>query len=132
MCTKENNLCCCIFSIIASILLGVGVAAVFSASAIATIAVLFYITLIIGIISLLILIFLLYCNRGKGCFCINNHCLIITAVGAIISSIFALTAVTGVSIAAAILVGVVTFFLISNIVNLIEFIICLLCTRRCD
>lgn len=131
MFNKENTICCCIFTIIASLLVGVGVAASFFAGVIPAIVVLPIITLIVAILSIILIVFVFYGNRGKGCFCVNE-CLIASVIGAVVSSIFALT-VTALAVgvvAAAILVGVVAFFLIVNLVNVISLIICLICTRR--
>ena len=134
MFNKENSICCCIFTIIAGLLVGVGVAAVFFTGIVSAITVLFYITLILGLISLILITFLLYCKRGKSCFCINSPCLITSILGSIVSSIFALTITTiaTFSIPVAILVGVVAFFLITTLVNITTLIICLLCNSRCE
>lgn len=133
MCNKENNECCCALTIIGSLLLAAGVAAVFYSGIVTSILTLIIITLIFGILSLLTLIFLLYCNREEACFCINKTCLVTTLIGSIISSSFALaiTSLSAFSIPVAILIGVVTFFLITNLVNLAKAIICIICIKRC-
>jgi len=130
---KDNNGCCCALTIIGSLIGAAGIAALFFAGLIASITALSVITLIFGIISLLVVIFLVYCNRDEGCFCVGKSCLIATLVGSIITSSFALaaTALAAASIPAAILVGAVTFFLIANLINLIKTIVCVICLRRC-
>ena len=133
MCNKEDNACCCILTIIGSLLLAAGVAAVFYTGIVTSILTLIILTLIFGILSLLTLIFLLYCKREEGCFCINKNCLVTTTIGSIISSSFALaiTSLATFSVPVAILIGVVIFFLFTNLVNLAKTIICLICIKRC-
>lgn len=131
MFNKENNICCCMFTTFASVLVGLGIAAAFFAGIIPAIIVLPIITLIVAILSIILIAFVFYGNRGKGCFCVTE-CIITSIIGAVISSIFALTvtALTVGTLAAAILIGVVAFFLVTNSVNTINLIMCLICTRR--
>ncbi len=133
MCNKETNECCCALTIIASILGAVGIAAVFYAGLVTSILTLIIITLIFGILSLLTVIFLLYSNKEEGCFCLSKTCLITTLIGSIISSSFALaiTSLATFSIPVAILIGVVAFFLITNLISLAKTIICIICIKRC-
>lgn len=132
MFNKENTVCCCIFTIIAGLLAGVGIAATFFAGLVVSIPVLLIVTLVFGVLSLLFIAFQYFCNREESCHCINN-CLIASTVGSIISSIFALalTTLAAGAIPAAILVGVVAFFLVTNIIFAISAILCFLCIRRC-
>ena len=116
----KNNACCCVYSILASIIGAVGIAGLFFAGAITTIAALFYVTLVLGIISLLILVIRRICGRRNQKI---NLCFIAGMVGSIITSIFALTAIalpTGI-VAITLLIGAVAFFLISNVINLISY-----------
>lgn len=132
MFNKENNVCCCIFAIISGLLAGVGIAATFFAGLVVSIPVLLIVTLVFGVLSLLFIAFQYFCNREESCHCINN-CLIASTIGSIITSIFALalTTLAAGAIPAAILVGVVTFFLVTNIISVISAILCFLCIRRC-
>lgn len=133
MINQENNICSCLFNILASIIGAIGIAAIFYAGLITSIITLVIITLIFGVISLITVAFLLYCKREEGCYCINKSYLVTTFIGSIIASSFALaaTALTTLSIPVAILIGAVAFFLISNLINLINTIICVICINRC-
>lgn len=120
MCTnRENTTCCCLFTIVGSLLAAVGIAAVFFAGLITAIVALLYITLILGLAGILYLEISYYCSERRFCSCPVDVCLIASSVGAIITSIFALTITTlaAASIPAAILIGAVAFFLISTIIN---------------
>ncbi len=129
---KDNNFCY-LLSLISSILGAIGIAAVFYTGLITSVIALAAVTLVFGIFSLIALIVLLYCKRDEGCYCIDKNCLITTMVGSIITSIFALTitSLATFSIPVAILIGVVAFFLISNLIALIKTIICVICLMRC-
>lgn len=132
---KEKNIsCCCIFTIIASLLTAAGIAAVFFSGLITSVATLLYFTLILGIIGLLFILFTVFCGGRHQCDCIKDYCLITTSVGSIITSAFALslTTLATASITVAILIGAVAFFLISNLIALLNVIICKLCGHRCD
>ena len=132
---KEKSIsCCCIFTIIASLLTAAGIAAVFFSGLITSVATLLYFTLILGIIGLLFILFVLFCGRKHQCNCIKNSCLITTSIGSIITSAFALslTSLSTFSITVAILIGAVAFFLISNLIALLNIIVCKLCDNRCD
>lgn len=133
MCTnKDNNLCCCIFNIIASLLVAAGVAAIFFAGLITSITFLLYITLILGILGIVTFLGLVLCSKKNRCECIENSCLVASSVGAIITSIFALaaTGLATLSVAAAILIGSVTFFLIYTLISLINMLICKICKKE--
>ena len=129
----KNNICICIFNIIASLLVAAGVAAVFFAGLVASIFTLIIITLILGTLVLIAVLLKVLCGRKRNCECLENSILPAAAIGAIITSIFALTiaALTAGSIGAAILVGAVTFFLVSLIIGIVDFLICTFCTKRC-
>ena len=132
MFNKENNVCCCIFTIIAGLIAGAGIAATFFAGLVVSIPVLLIVTLVFGVLSLLFIAFQFFSNREESCHCIDN-CLIASTVGSIITSIFALalTTLAAASIPAAILVGAVAFFLVTNLIFVISAILCFLCVRRC-
>ena len=74
--SKEKNTNCCFLSIIAGIILAVAISATFFAGIITAIAALFYITLIVGILGLIFIIFTLLCSKRDKCKCIDNSCLI--------------------------------------------------------
>lgn len=132
---KEKNFSCCfIFTIIASLLTAAGIAAVFFSGLITSVSTLLYFTLILGIIGLLFILFVLFCGGKHQCNCIKDSCLITTSIGSIITSAFALslTSLATFSITVAILIGAVAFFLISNLIALLNIIVCKLCDNRCD
>lgn len=131
MCNKENN-CCCALGIISSLLAAVGIAVAVFAGLITGIITLVYITLIVAILSLLLVLFLAICGRD-GCHCIKNNCLLTTSIVSIIASAFGLAATTlaAASIPVAILIGVIAFFLINNLIEIVKYILCLLCNREC-
>ena len=131
---KTNNKCCCIFTIIAILLTAAAIAAVFFSGLITSVATLLFFTLILGILGLLYILFTVFCGGRHQCNCIKNSCLITTSVGSIVTSLFALTLsnLATFSVTVAILIGAVAFFLISNLINIINVIICNLCDNRCS
>lgn len=134
MCTnKTNNACCCIFSIIASLIAAVGIAAVFYTGLIVSVATLIYFTLILGILGILYILFTVFCSGRYQCNALQNSCLIATTVGSIVTSAFALslTTLATESITVAFLIGAVAFFLITNLINLLTVLVNKSC-RRCD
>lgn len=135
MTNKEtNNKYCCIFTIIAILLTAASIAAVFFSGLITSVATLLFFTLILGILGLLYILFTVFCGGRHQCNCIKNSCLITTSVGSIVTSVFALTlsSLATFSVTVAILIGAVAFFLISNLINIINVIICNLCDNRCS
>lgn len=129
---KSNNICCCVFSIIASLLAGAGIAALFVTGLLTSVTSLVIVTLILGILGLLYVIFTLFCGTKHQCNCIKKSCLVATTVGSIVTSIFALTASSlPVSISVAIFIGVVVFFLVSNLISLVNVILCKSCGNNC-
>lgn len=131
---EKNNLYCCIFTIIASLITAVGIAAVFFNGLIPSVTTLLYFTLILGIIGLILILFTVFCNGRRQCNCIKDSCLITTSIGSIITSAFALslTSLATFSVTVAILIGTVSFFLISNLIHILNVIVCRLCDNRCD
>lgn len=129
----KSNVCSCIFNIVASLIVAVGIAAVFFAGLVTSILTLVIITLILGALTLIGFVLKAFCGRKRNCECIENSTLPAAAIGAIITSIFALTvaALTAGSIPAAILVGAVAFFLVSLIIGIADFLICSFCSNKC-
>lgn len=129
----KNDICTCIFNIIASLVVAAGIAAVFFAGLVTSIITLVIITLILGSLILIGLVLKVLCGRKRNCECLDNSTLPASAIGAIITSIFTLTlaALTAGSIPAAILVGAVAFFLVSLIIGIADFLICFFCNTRC-
>lgn len=118
---KENNLCCCAITVLSALLGAAGIAAVFFGGFIASITTLLVITLILGIISLLFIILNSVCNK-KSCKDENKFCLVQSSVGSIVTSLFALfltTLPTG-AFTVAILIGAVAFFLLLNLINILN------------
>lgn len=136
MCMSKgnNNICCCIFSIIASLIAAAGIAVVFYAGLITSITVLIYFTLVLGILGILYILFTLFCGGRHQCNEIKNSCLITTSIGSIITSAFALslTALVPASLTIGILIGAVAFFLMSNLITLVNIIVGKFCNNRCD
>lgn len=135
MCKENNPICNCIFNILTSLLVAIGVAAVFYIGLVTSITTLLYITLILGILSIVYIIVSIFCKKSHNCDCFINSNLIPSAIGALVSSLFALTITTlaTFSIPVAILIGVTTFFLISLLISLINTLICIFCRNRyCD
>ena len=128
----KNNICTCIFNIIASLVAAAGIAAVFFAGLVTSIITLVIITLILGGLVLIGFILKLFCGRKRNCECLESSTLPGSAIGAIITSIFALTLATlaAGSIPAAILIGAVAFFLVSLIIGIVDFLICTFCANR--
>lgn len=135
MCMKKEENCfyCPVITVLVTLLSAAGIAAIFYAGLIASITTLLYVTLILGILGLLFVLFKIFCSGKFECQCIKESCLIPTSVGAIITSIFALTATTlaTASIATAILIGAVSFFLVSVIIGILNYIICIFCNKKC-
>ena len=129
----KNNICTCIFNIITSLVVAAGIAAVFFAELVTSIITLIIITLILGGLTLIGLVFNVFCGRKRNCECLYTSSLTASAIGAIITSIFALTLSTlsASSISAAILIGAIAFFLVSLIIGIADFLICLFCNNRC-
>ena len=129
-----NNFCCCIFSLIASLITAAGIAVVFYSGLIVSIATLIYFTLVLGILGILYILFTLFCGGRHNCQEIKDSCLITTSVGSIVTSAFALSLTTlpVASITAGILVGAVAFFLISNLITLVNILVGKFCNNRCE
>lgn len=133
MCKEKSNNCSCkLFNFIASLLSAVGIAAVFYTGLVTTIAVLNYITLILGILGLIGIFAIIFGTPKYICDCINTTNLVSSSVGAIITSAFALavTSLPTFTIAVAILIGTVAFFLVSLIISIIELLICIFCNKK--
>jgi len=130
---KQGNVFCFIISILSAIVAAVGIAAVFFAGLITNILILVYITLIVGAVALLVLAFSFICSKKDICNCIEKGCLIPTSIASIIVSAFALaaTSLPTATIAVAILIGAVAFFLVLNLINIARTILCELCERCC-
>lgn len=127
----KNNLDKCIFDIVASIIGAIGIAGIFYVGAVTTITPLLYITLAFGILGLLFLIFTLFCNKKKLCVCVNNSHLFTSSIGAVITSVFALTATNLeiVTTSVALLIGSVAFFLFITLISFISILVCKICTK---
>ena len=136
MCMNKgtNNACCCLLSIIASLIAAIGIAVVFYSGLITAISTLLYITLVFGVLSLLYLIFAVFCGGRHGCHLIKNSCLATTSIVSIITSVFALTATTlpVASITAGILIGAVAFSFILNLIEIANLFIHKLCGYSCE
>ena len=134
MCREKSNSCSCVFGIISSLLVAVGIAAVFFSGLLTSIAALIYITLILGILGLIGLVIAGILCKKPICNCVNSTHFVASAIGSIITSAFALavTSLVAASVPAAILIGAVAFFLVSFLINAIELLICVFCnTKSC-
>lgn len=133
MCKEKNNVCQCLFNILTSLLVGVSVAAVFYTGLVTSITTLIYITLILGILGIVVPVALTICGNKNKCECITNSNLIPSSIGAIITSLFALT-ITSLStfaVTVAILIGAVAFFLTSILISIVYILLCLNCNNKC-
>ena len=130
---KNNNLCCCVFNIITSLIAGAGIAAYFFVGVLTSINALIYITLILGILGLLYVLFSAFGGSKRTCDSLKDSCLATSSVISIVLSSFALSfsSFPAVSIPVAIFIGALTFAFISNLINVIKVIIDKLCGRRC-
>ncbi len=131
---KNKNIFCLLFNVITSLIAAAGIAGVFFLGLIASVPALLFITLILGIIGILAIILSFVCNKREKCECLESGCLIASTVGSVITSIFALT-VTSLptfTVGVAILVGAVAFFLVYQIINLANLLICRFCNDKCD
>lgn len=128
---EKSNTCSCTFNIITSLLVATGIAAVFFSGLIGAIEVLIFITLILAILALIGLLIVIFGRNRFLCDCITNSFLVTSIIGAIITSVFALTiTLATATVTVAILIGTVAFFLVSLIISLIDILICILCTRN--
>lgn len=132
MCKDKNNLDKCIFDIVASIIGAIGIAGIFYVGAVTTITPLLYITLVFGILGLLFLVFTLFCNKEKLCYCVSKSHLFTSSIGAVITSIFALTATNLeiVTASVALLIGSVAFFLFITLISFISILVCKICSKE--
>lgn len=131
---KSNNCSYELFNFIASLLSAVGITAVFYIGLVASISVLVYITLILGILGFAGLLAIIFGTPRYICNCINITKLVASSIGAIITSAFALaiTSLATFSLPVAILIGAIAFFLVSLIISIIELLICIFCdTKNC-
>jgi len=130
---EANSLCCCIFTIITSLLSAAGISALFFSSLITSVTALLVVTLVLGILGLLYVLFTTFCGKKYQCKYIKESCLIPTSIGAIITTVFALTATSlAVSVTTSILIGAVGFFLVANLINLVNVVLCKLCFSYCE
>lgn len=132
MCKQKNNIGFTIFNIVVSLIAAVGIAAVFFAGLVASILTLVYITLILGVLAIIALVLRIFCIGKFNCDCIENSNVAASAIGAVITSIFALTVTTlaTASIPTALLIGAVAFFLVSLIINIVDWFICTICNNN--
>lgn len=131
---ENNNACCCVYTIIASLLAAVGIAGVFYAGLIASITTLIYFTLVLGVLGILYIVFSVFCGGKHSCKAILNSCLITTSIGSVVTSAFALalTSLATGSLTVGILIAAVSFFLISNLIALVNIIVSKSCHKCCD
>ncbi len=136
MCMNKgnNNVCCCIFSIIASLIAAVGIAGVFYTGLITSVATLIYFTLILGVLGILYILLTVFCGGRYQCKSLKESCLITTSIGSLVTSAFALS--LGVlpiaSITVGILVLAVAFFLITHLITFANVIVGKACSNRCE
>lgn len=130
MFTKENH--SLFLSILSSLLVagGVGVL-VYFAKAVTGASILFYIALITAVLSILFVVFSAFCSR-RNCHCLKNSYLPITTIASIVIIPIALSVtLSDFIIPAAVLIGVITFLLVMNLIEIVKLILCTLCEREC-
>ncbi len=131
MCFKnDNNLCCCLITVISAVIGAIGVSASFYAGLLTSITGLIIATLVLGGIGLLYLIINLFCGENN-CKTLNKLCILPIIVGSIITSIVALVigTIPTSSISAGLLVLAIVFFFIMSIINVLEFVFSLFCSK---
>lgn len=119
---KENNSCCCIITIISTLLGAIGIAGIYYGGFLIGILPIVYITLILGVIGLLSVIVPALCGRNS---CNHtNNCLVPLSVGGVISAAFAL-AITfvGATLSLLPIIIAVSFFMIMLFINLVYSVI---------
>lgn len=124
---NKEYICSFIYKILSSLIAAAGISAIAYLGLItSSILPFIYVSLIIGIVSLIIALFSCK-NRCK------NEYLLTTSIIAIIINAFALAATpfASISIPVAILIGAITFIFINNIIEIFKFLICFLCKREC-
>lgn len=121
--------CACIIGITISGFIALIIAGLFLTGVFTGITTGLFIALAISVIAIFFLIISLSnCNSCSiDCFRTNGICLLIGAIGTIISSIIALSVtLTAGSLLGAVLIGIVAFFFTLTISSIISLIICLL------
>lgn len=131
---KNKNIFCPLFNIIASLITAIGIAGAFFLGLIVSVPALVVITLILGITGIIAIVTILVCNKKYRCECLEDGCLVGSTVGAIITSVLALTllALPTFTIGTALLIGSVAFFLVSQIISLVNLLVCRFCNDKCD
>lgn len=124
----NRNDCGCLITAIIGVFLGIIVGYNAYLAIIPGITTVLWIGFAIAVGTLIFLTFIsLYapCSKER-CICKLGKCLVIPAIGTIITTIvgLAITIVAG-SIGVAILIGLVTLFLVMTILNILRFILCL-------
>lgn len=136
MCMNKgnNHFCCCIFSLIASLIAAIAISAVFYTGLITSVATLIYFTLVVGILGLIYVLLTAFCGGRHHCNSIKDSCLITSIIGSIVTSIFALTitSLATLTLSVAILIGAIAFFLITTLINLATIFIDKLCGNHCE
>ena len=123
---KNCNLCCCLYNIVAGLVFGIGIVGAFIAGAIISILPFVLVTIGVATLALIFILALYFCKSLKDVNkCLKNSCIISSIVGSYISSIIALIALPLVLPTAVFLLGVVAFFFITTLLNLIELFLCL-------
>lgn len=127
---EKNSPTVFIFNVLTSILLAIGIASIFFAGLIGSITALIYITLFAGIIGFIFFLVLAFYKKYL-CHCIINSNLLASSICAIIASSFALavTSFAAESIAVAIFVATLIFFLASTLINIFELVVCISCDK---
>ncbi len=126
--------CSCLITLFIGIILGIIVGYNAYLAVIPGIVTALWIAFGIGIGALILLAIMAQarCERREKCICKNGTCIAIPAVGTIITAIIGLsiTITTG-SIGIAILIGLATLFLIMTILNILDYILCLI-NEKCE
>ena len=122
---KNENLCCCAFSIIAALVVAIAFATTFGLGGILFILPLVFLTLGLAVLASILILILIFCkNQKDNIKCIKNSCIIPATIGAFITSITALTVVL-LPIVTALLIGAVAFFFVTTLFSIINLLFCL-------
>lgn len=118
--------CTCILIWAVALILGIIVGVFSFTTAIPGIITALWIAFGTGTFAVALVALLAIATKIRKCLCRNGRCLIISAIGTIITTIIALSiTITTASVLISILIAVATFFLASTIFNILKLLLCL-------
>lgn len=132
MCNKKYA-CGCLIAVIISIIISAIVASFIPGLTVAGVTTGVIVALIFAAVSLLYLA-ILSLDRNDKCVCENGKCLVLGALGTILTGIIALTiTLTLTATLTIVLLALVTFFFVLNLISTAILFFCLTnCKKMCD